>query len=201
MPLRPGRSLPVRVPLASTRSCVVVGSVFVRSITSRLPAGTVTESGMKRIPFASTRTVVVSPVAGTALPALVTGKPAAPGSAATPSATAMPRTANAATSCPLDQTDRAPAGCTGPRGVVGSPPPARTTLRERRIAMASKGRKQRYAASTSVVVSTRTMDGMGSRLRIRPALISASRVVPKRPSVSVAVRTAFGPPPRTTGTR
>ena len=202
----PGRRRLVRAPLARTRSWVVVGSVLVRSMTSRLPAGTVTLAGSKRMPFITTLTVVVWPVATTPaeasrLPA--SGKPADVGSTTTPTATAIPRAIRPATNCPPDQTERDP-GAGMPGGWGGgkpSSPAARRARREPRRPRPINGKKLTYAASTSVVVSTRTTEGTGRRLSRSPPLMRTRRSTAYRPMVSVAARTAAGPPPRTTGTR
>src|SRR5699024_4138934 len=162
----------------TVRSCTVVGSSLVSSITSRSPTGTVTVSGTNRMSWALTCTVVVSPVAATpaepAPPSEVVPIPAAAGSTATPTLTASSTATRAPISCPRRQNT---ASCCVARG-GGSDVPGSPALRRAASATPTSGRNQARPTSTSTEETTSTQLGTGSRQSTRAALAITIRSAP-----------------------
>ena len=201
----PGLSRPLSVPLSSTRSWTSWSSVFFSSMTSRLPAGTSTLSGVNRMFFASTWTVVVSPVGVTpaeAAPAVTVV--VAVGSMATPPATAMntsatPAAADARTRRSSSLAAAARSSFVGRvfRWMSGFA----LALREARMPRMRNGRNMASPRATRPEHRTRTQLGTGSRQMARPRLMIVTRKAASRLSSRLAARTAVGPPPRTTGSK
>src|SRR5690606_26929645 len=156
--------------------------------------GTSTTVGTKRMPRASTSTVVICPDAVTPASAgAALDAPTAAGSAATPPATARTTVARPAAASPAR---RAPVVVSAP-GSAG----AYRALRAARTARTASGRNEASATSTTTDAITRTRLGTGSTQTSRPALAATIRAGQPRSNMALVARTAVGPPPRTTGTR
>lgn len=207
----PGASLPLSCPSASTRSWTSSSSVFFRSMINRLPAGTSTLAGVKRISLASTLTRVVSPVAATpaevdealiavvALGSRATPPATANSTAATPAA-ARPRLFRFSCFCWAARSSFVARTCAFRLPVTGSGGfffARREALIPRKI----RGRNAASPSATSPEHSTRTQLGTGSRQIASPRLMIVIRSAPKRANSVLVARTAAGPPPRTTGRR
>ena len=200
-PAWPGESRPLCCPVSRARSWTSV-SRFTTSTTRRLPAGTSTTAGWKRMARASTRTVVVRPEPVAPADAAAAAEPRAAGSAATPAAMARTTAASPAAARPVCR-ERTTASASGTCRAAGEPPgpPPSARAREARTANGSSTSSDASAARTRVETTTRTRLGVGRRQTSRPALAMTTRVVPACSRIPVAARTRAGPPPRTTGTR
>ena len=203
----PGPTRPELVPEARTRSCTLVGSSFVSSITSWSPSGTSTTEGSKRIPSrALTCTVVVPPVAGAPEPPPRRSNPAAAGFTAMPAATPRATTSTPASASRAGRGGAAGATASG----MGTGSPARRAMAARRpasevrAAETMSGTNAKSAAAPRTETTARTQEGTapgGSAKSSTHRLTTTTRNVPARLMARWAARTVAGPPPMVTGRR